>query len=126
MDIFQDSVLLQEVHITHLRAQEILAQFFLCVLDKPENRYWQFTRILRCIFPPISLNTDSIYPFVHRDEPESKDVSSEIITNLKLLENDLLFSSDHQIAERVLQPSNRSVKENLDEYEKEVSDDEIL
>ena len=36
----------------------------------------------------------------YSDEAESKEVSNEILTNLKLLDQDLMFSSEHSIAVR--------------------------
>ena len=61
-----------------------------------------------------------------RNETESKDVSHEIVTNLKLLDQDLLFTSEHSIAKRLHPKPIDAVKENLDEYEKEVSDDDMF
>jgi len=53
-------------------------------------------------------------------------MSHEIITNLKLLDQDLQFNSEHSIAKRKHPKPIDPVKENLDEYEKEVSDDETF
>ena len=63
---------------------------------------------------------------VDRDEPESKDVSNEIITNLKLLDQDLTFNSEHSVAPRSHSKPSTATEVNLDEYEKEVSSDEDL